>query len=131
MELAICLPFLILLVCGLMDVGLMIHNKEVITNASREGARAGITGMNDDEIKNIVLTYCNREEEDLKDNRLIDLNLPSPSRYELKETEVTVSGPDAENDLTVRVNYNYVFWLGNILGFTNKPLSAQTIMRME
>ena len=44
-EFAIVLPFLVLLVFGTIEFGLMFYNKQVITNASREGARAGITGI--------------------------------------------------------------------------------------
>ena len=108
----------------------MFYNKQVITNASREGARAGITGeKTDDEIKNIVLTYCNREEGP-EDDKLINLNNLNGSD-ELEAESVTVSGPDAENDLNVRVAYDYDFLFGSILGFTKKTVSAQTIMRME
>jgi Flp pilus assembly protein TadG len=119
-ELAICLPILILLVFGSIEFGLLFYNQQVITNASREGARAGITGENtDDEIKNMVLTYCNGE--------LINLN----GANELETGAVTVSAPDAQNDRTVSVTYNYDFLFAGILGFTDKTLSAQTIMRME
>jgi Flp pilus assembly protein TadG len=41
-EFAIVLPLLFLLVFGLIEFGLLFYNKAVITNASREGARAGI-----------------------------------------------------------------------------------------
>ena len=126
-ELAICLPILILLVCGSIEFGLLFYNQQVITNASREGARAGITGENtDDEIKNIVLTYCNHSEGP-EDNELINLN----GSDELQAALVTVSAPDANNDRTVRITYDYNFLFAGILGFTDKTLSAQTIMRME
>jgi len=126
-EFAICLPILILLVCGSIEFGLLFYNQQVITNASREGVRAGITGeMTDDEIKKIVLTYCNHSEGP-EDNELINLN----GSDELQADLVTVSAPDANNDRTVRVTYDYDFLFGAILGFTDKTLSAQTIMRME
>jgi len=126
-EFAICLPILMLLAFGSIEFGLMFYNKQVITNASREGARAGITGeMTDDEIKNIVLTYCNHSEGP-EDNELINLN----GSDELQADLVTLSGPDGDNDFTVSVSYNYDFLLGGILGFTDITLSAQTIMRME
>ncbi|MFV9692161.1 MAG: TadE/TadG family type IV pilus assembly protein, partial [Desulfobacteria bacterium] len=38
-EFAICLPILIVLVFGSIEFGLMFYNKQVITNASREGVR--------------------------------------------------------------------------------------------
>ena len=119
-EFAICLPILILLVCGSIEFGLLFYNQQVITNASREGARAGIvaeTGNAD--IIQIVENYCN--------GNLINLN----GTNELQADAVAVSAPDANNDRTVRVIYNYNFLFGGILGFTDKTLSAQTIMRME
>ena len=119
-ELAICLPILMLLVCGSIEFGLLFYNQQVITNASREGVRAGITGeMTDDEIKNIVQTYCN--------GNLINLN----GANDLQTNAVTVSAPDGDNDLTVRVIYDYNFLFAGILGFNQTTLAAQTIMRME
>jgi Flp pilus assembly protein TadG len=119
-ELAICLPILTLLVFGSIEFGLLFYNQQVITNASREGVRAGIvTGTTTDDIIDIVKNYCN--------GKLINLN----GDNELLTDEVTVSGPDGNNDLTVRVDYDYDFLLASILGFTDKTLSAQTIMRME
>ena len=41
-EFAIVVPLLILLATGIGEFGLVLYNKQVITNASREGARAGI-----------------------------------------------------------------------------------------
>ena len=39
---ALVMPLLVMLVFGTVDFGLLIYNKAVITNAAREGARAGI-----------------------------------------------------------------------------------------
>jgi len=39
-ELALVLPFLLLVIGGIVDLGLLYWEKHVITNASREGARA-------------------------------------------------------------------------------------------
>jgi len=41
MEMALVLPVLLLMVAGTIDIGLLFWEKEVLTNASREGARAG------------------------------------------------------------------------------------------
>jgi Flp pilus assembly protein TadG len=41
-EFAIVLPLLLLLVFGIVEFGLILYDKAVITNASREAARAGI-----------------------------------------------------------------------------------------
>ena len=41
-EFAIILPLLLLLVFGMIEFSLLMYNKAMITNASREGARRGI-----------------------------------------------------------------------------------------
>jgi Flp pilus assembly protein TadG len=41
-EFALVLPILMVLLFGIIEFGLLMYNKAVITNASREGARAGI-----------------------------------------------------------------------------------------
>ncbi len=123
-EFAICLPILLLLVLGSIELGLMFYNKQVITNASREGVRAGITGEKSaDEIKQIVADYCN--------GNLINLNGPNELQADL------VAIFEEGNDLTVSVIYDYNFLFGGILTFADAPpptvqtLSAQTTMRME
>ncbi|MDL2122416.1 MAG: pilus assembly protein [Deltaproteobacteria bacterium] len=136
-ELAFCLPILIVLVFGSIEFGLLFYNQQVITNASREGARAGITGIGVDAIKNIVLTYCNHNEGP-EDNELINLNGSDELQSDLitipDADEDNVPDLDAENNLTVSVSYKYNFLIGSmlgVLGFTDLTLSAQTVMRME
>jgi len=118
-EFAIILPFIVLLVFGTIDFGVVFYNKQVITNASREGVRAGITGASVDTIKNIVSTYCA--------DKLINLN----GDNQLPTGNIVVSGPDGDNDLTVDVSFNNTFLLAQIIGFADTTLSTRTIMRME
>ena len=47
-EFAIILPLLLLLVFGIIEFSLLLYNKAMITNASREGARAGVVYHYDD-----------------------------------------------------------------------------------
>ena len=44
-EMAILLPILVLLLFGSIEFGALLYNKHVVTNASREGARAGIVAQ--------------------------------------------------------------------------------------
>lgn len=44
-ELAIALPLLLLIVAGVLDVGTLFWEKQVLTNATREGARAGARAL--------------------------------------------------------------------------------------
>jgi Flp pilus assembly protein TadG len=117
-EFAIVLPFLVLLVFGTIDFGLMFYNKQVLTNASREGARAGITGITNAEVQQIVWDYCNE--------KLINLN----GSNELPIGNIVVTA-DGANDLSVVVNFDYNFLFAQIVGFNQTTVSTQTIMRME
>src|SRR5262245_58744247 len=60
-EFALVLPILLLIMFGGVEFGLAMYNKEVITNASREGARAGIVigtpRPTVTQITNVVKTY--------------------------------------------------------------------------
>ena len=117
-EFAVILPFLVLLVLGSIEFGLMFYNKQVITNASREGARAGITGKTIAEVQQIVMDYCN--------NKLINLN--GSNNISLGNIVVT---PDGLNDLSVAVSFDYNFLFSKIIGLDKVTLSGRTVMRME
>jgi len=41
-EFALLLPVILLILFGTIEFGMIMYSREVITNASREGARAGI-----------------------------------------------------------------------------------------
>jgi Flp pilus assembly protein TadG len=60
-EFAILLPILLMILFGIIEFGFALYGKEVITNASREGARAGIViGIprpSEDQIKEVVSSY--------------------------------------------------------------------------
>jgi Flp pilus assembly protein TadG len=122
-EFAIVLIILVLLVIGVSEFGLMIYNKQIITNASREGARAGITQTVDTvAIEAIVDTYCG--------NRLVN--------FGAVETPLTTF-PDGNNigkssgeNFSVQVTYKnnllvaQLFKLGPAI-----TLTAKTLMYIE
>jgi hypothetical protein len=121
-EFAIVLPLLLILICGVIEFGVMFYDKAVITNASREGARAGITGPKTeefkDEIKKIVLNYCNVNLINLKGNDALDPD------------NILISY-DGSDHIIVRLEYRYDLLLGSFFGFDNTTISAETVMRME
>ena len=61
-EFALILPILLALLVGGIDASLALYDKAVITNASREGARAGIVARNPpvshQDILNVVNAYA-------------------------------------------------------------------------
>ena len=62
-EFALILPVLLLVFFGIVELSLALYDKAIITNASREGARAGIVlsspKMTEAQIRDVVLTYTN------------------------------------------------------------------------
>ena len=124
-EFAFVLPLLLILVCGVIEFGVMFYDKAVITNASREGARAGITGLGHPEIKQIVLNYCNVN--------LVNLGSNDDA---LDPDKILISSDGT--DLIVRLEYRYDLLIGSIYKFyaphkeiLNTTISAETVMRME
>lgn len=116
-EFAIILPLLLLLVMGIMEFGIMLNSYLTVRNVSREGARAGIVGGSDVEIRNtIVSTSPNLEGSNLTVN--------------IMPAEVSRKSGDT---LTVQLIYKYeliVPIISNLLG-NEINLKAQTSMRME
>ena len=121
-EFAIVLPVLILLVFGAVEFGLLLYNQQVITNASREGARAGIVArtprVSDSEISAVVTNYC-------QGNMVTFGAVNDPSSV------VTRTGNTFQSDLAVDVTYNYAFLVLGNLGFGPMNLRASTLMKLE
>ena len=124
-EFAIVLPLLLLFAFGIIEFSLLYYNKHVITNASREGARAGIAKsyggsvVDNTAITGIVNSYCQ--------DHLITFggsNLPV-----LDPTPVGVGGT-YPTYLTVAVKYDYYFLVSSLLGFgTPLEIRAKTVMQ--
>jgi len=126
LELAIVLPLLATLIFGIIEFSILFYNKAMLTNASREGARAGIVyhypnPISDSDIESVVDTYCG--------NYLITFGASTPP-----SVSVSRSGTAAGDGLTVTVDYHYDFlvlpnFIASLVG--GLDLSAVTIMRME
>lgn len=128
-EFAIVLPLLVLLFIGICEFGLLWYNSQVIINASREGARAGIARgvdfKDDNTVKNVVIAYCNQRIIDFSGNFIEadDITL-SPNN----NRSTSVFG----DDFTVQVTYNYTFLLPSLFNLgTTKTLTGRTLMKME
>ena len=121
-EFAILLPVLILILFGTVEFGLLLYNQQVITNASREGARAGIVAqtprVSDTEIETVVLNYCG--------SNLVTFGAsgdPSVTFFR--------GGNMFSDDLRVTVSFKYTFLVLFSLGFDPIDLVGQTLMKLE
>ncbi len=136
-EFAIILPVLIVMLFGIIEFGLVLYDKAVITNASREGARQGTLFKTDpsdpsqhmscpdilNKVSTVVTAYCADKVVTFKD---------PPGTCNTATS--TCSGTDQGDELTVVVTYQYDYlvipaFISTIAGPIT--INATTIMRME
>lgn len=132
-ETAIIIMLLLTFIFGIIEFGLLLFDKQVLTNASREGARAGIvvglgrSGGNDAQYlvvsKNVASSFC---AEHLVSFGSEDLNLSA------SYTDADGNGnPSRGDDLTVSLTYDYDFLLLSAIGIGPVTLNAVSIMKLE
>jgi len=118
-EFAIVAPIFIMLLFGIIEYGRMVMVQQVITNASREGARrAVLDGATTGEVETIVDEYM--------------------MSSAVNGATITVS-PDPPNSagsgepvsVTVFVPFTEVSWLPAPMFLGNTELQARTVMRRE
>jgi Flp pilus assembly protein TadG len=124
-EFALVLPLLLTIVFGIVEFSVVLYDKAVITNASREAARAGVIfrtpAFTDAQITAVATNACA--------SHLISFGDTSP--------QVSLSRPSgstAGNPLTVTVSYPFTgLMLGNLIGplFGNHSITASTTMVYE
>lgn len=125
-EFALILPILLLVFFGIVELSLALYDKAIITNASREGARAGIVlsspKMTEAQIRDVVLTYTN--------GALLSLGASvAPTVTVVQSTPASFP-----NNLSVTVSYTYAgLGLGSMLSALGQPivLTSRTVMVNE
>jgi Flp pilus assembly protein TadG len=127
-EFAIVLPVLLMILFGIIEFSVAFFDKAMITNASREGARAGIVLRNppltDVEITDIVNNYLSGSLINFSGTTIPDI-IVTP-----QDTSTLTTG----DPLTVMVSYPFNFYV--LPGFVaalmdGLTLNATTIMNME
>jgi Flp pilus assembly protein TadG len=136
-EFALVLPLLLFLTFGLIEFGILLFDKAVITNASREGARTGIVyatdadgdyaPISDTEIRTVVKSYAN--------GRLINLGSATNTLTD-GNIAITPANRTSNDDLTITVSFIYNFMvlpdLSALLGGGfNGTITLQGVTRMR
>ncbi|MDL2122415.1 MAG: pilus assembly protein [Deltaproteobacteria bacterium] len=152
-EFAIVLSLLLALIFGIVEFGLAIFNRQVITNAAREGARAGIIArverLSNGEIAKVVVDYAKNHlitfgdvvltaddvdideiDDDLSDGLDTDHRCVV-FEYKIEDEEEEDVFHYYRCDLEVTVDYTYEFLFLSNLGIGPINLRATSVMRME
>lgn len=126
-EFALVLPFLLIILVGIIEFSVLLFDRTMITNAAREGARAGIVAqmprMTDGEITNIVNNYCA--------SHLVSLGGASAPTVTITRTGIAFG-----DNLTVQVDYNYQWlslpnFVADLIGLSPAHLRFTSVMRYE
>jgi Flp pilus assembly protein TadG len=119
-EFAIVAPVFFLLVFGMIEYGRLVMVQQILTNASREGARqAVLDGATSTEVKSAVTTYLQ--------NTSI-----TGSTVTLNPTEPSTAGYGEPVTVTVTIPFSKVSWLPQPMFLSGSyTLTASTVMRRE
>ncbi|ACV68453.1 TadE/TadG family type IV pilus assembly protein [Desulfohalobium retbaense] len=125
-EFAIVLPLLVLIFAGITEFGIAYYNKQVITNASREGARVGMSNVDPQDIRNIVYPYAK--------DRLLTFG---PDSFSSDSSSININGCNSTSDYCkVEVVYNYTYLVLQVFDFfganfdKDLDIKAATTMKM-
>lgn len=115
-ETALVLPVILILLTGIIDFGLLFNNYLIVSNASREGARAAVTGKTDAQIDAVV------------DNAAVSLN---PANLTVTITPDESTGRITGDAVTVTVQYQYSMITPIIAAIVPGPLNLNTSTTMR
>ncbi|HJR76862.1 MAG TPA: TadE/TadG family type IV pilus assembly protein [Nitrospiraceae bacterium] len=122
-EFAILLPVLLTILFGIIEFGMIMYSREVVTNAAREGARAGIVQGPPKRTEGEIVAIAN--------NYLTNTGI-NPANVTFNVTGEMLASP---NTLTVTATYPYNFLIPYIPAVVGIPspltITAQTVMRHE
>lgn len=126
-EFAIVAVLFLALVFGIIEFGILMFDKQVLTNASREGARAGVVmrvpRVSDATIQSIVNQYAQEH--------MVSFGSSSTLTTIVRRELPPGSGSLFGSELEVEVTYPFNFLVLSNFGLGPKLLKAETRMRME
>jgi Flp pilus assembly protein TadG len=120
LEFALIGALFLMIIFGIIEFGLIMYSKGIITNASREGARFGVIYSSPRKTASEIQTKVQ--------DYLQGSGFTNP-------VVITVAGAggSTEANLSVKVDYTYHFLIlpSFVSGIGNITLSADTVMRLE
>ncbi len=118
-EFALVAPVLFLMVFGMIEFGRMVMVQQVLTNASREGARiAVLDGTTTADVTTAVQTYLTGSS---IEGATVAVTPDPPSS----------AGYGAPVTVSVAIGFDQVSWLPSPMFLSGRQLTATTVMRRE
>jgi Flp pilus assembly protein TadG len=118
-EFAVVAPLLFLLVFGMIEFGRMVMIQQILTNASREGARVAVLdGAETADVLQAVEGY------------MVTASVPSAD-ISVSPDPPSSAGYGAPVTVSVSVPFDQVSWLPSPMFLGGNTLSATTVMRRE
>lgn len=123
-EFALIFPLLLFIVLSIIECSLALYDKAVITNASREAARAGIVlrtpKLTKTQIANVALDYCQ--------NNLISFAQNTLPTIQVNDNGTTTFG----TPLSVSVSYVYTgLGFGQLINALAGPITLRATTTMN
>lgn len=118
-EFAIVASLLFLLILGIIEFGRLLMVQQILTNASREGARRAV-------LEQATVT----DVETLVDNYLASSSVPGAT-VTVSPSSLSTLGFGDPVTVSVSVPYNQVSWLPSPWFLGGRVLSAESVMRAE
>ena len=121
-EMAVIAPVFLMLIIGIIEFGRLMQVQQILTNASREGARrAVIQGAT--KVEAIQITKDALVNAGFADNEHIHVTVtPSDLNTLIQGDSVTMS---------IRMHYHDVSWIGSSWFLGGVDIEADTVMRAE
>lgn len=121
LEFAIIMPLFFALIFGIIEFSLLLYNKQIMTNAAREGARLGIIVKS----PRVPVSEIRTEIKKYAQNHLVTFGSDT-----LQDEDINIvrDGSTFGDELRITVDYDYQY-----LFFSNStiPIKATSTMRME
>lgn len=118
-EFAVVAPVFVMLVFGMIEYGRMVMVQQLLTNASREGARMGVLdGATTASVQTAVTTY------------LTNCSVTG-STVTVSPNPPSSAGYGAPVTVTVSIPFSKVSWIPTPMFLSGKTLAASSVMRRE
>ena len=126
-EFAVVAPLFFLLVFGMIEFGRMVMVQQIMTNASREGARVGVLdGVTETDVEGAVQNYLSTASVAGAETDVVAID-------DVTQMEKLFALSDYGDAIkvTVTVPFDQVSWLPSPMFLGGNTLSATTVMRRE